>query len=226
MIGFFLSAAMLSAAPEPCAVPESMPAPSEQFEGAGDADWCLAGADIFSLAGPDARPLQQVSIEMPIAGQSDSVFQITQWRRGAPEVPAGWRAIQSDPGLEVAQTAFHEILYQRFGGHMIVVTINPAWRIGNAICTGEGGPSTAYLPAGVTPTQDDHAVLAGFEDAWQQRDMGNIMCTLMTRDADGYTMRFRGPQGRPLPEIDGFYAEARVRLTPTGNIEALLGVSR
>ena len=223
MIFPMLSALLLAATPMPCTVPESMPAPSEMMAGEGDADWCLAGDDIFALAGPDAVPARQVASFNP----DTDLAQIVQWRRGPPDPPpTTWIRQSSFPGLGVPQGAFDEILIQRLADHVIAVTVNPAWRVGNALCTGEGGPTTLYLPEGIEPSDADRALIERMDEDLGRHEPGNILCTLFTRDGDGYAMRFRGPQGRPLPEIDDYYSSMRAHVAPPGDFDRHLRLSR
>ncbi|MCW3845753.1 hypothetical protein OF829_00770 [Sphingomonas sp. LB-2] len=210
----------LLAAPAICPVPESMPALSEAMAGEGDADWCLDGADPFAIAGPDGTPRQLVWRD------ETGRVSITQWRRGGPDaMPEDWERVATRRPKAVQQGPFHEVLIQKLGDNVIVVTVNPAWRIGNAVCAGEGGASAAYLPAGIDPTAADRGVidgLFGFDDI----DPGNVMCTLLHPDGDGWRPRLRGPQGRPLPEIDDYYAGTEIRVTPRGDYARNLGLSR
>jgi len=109
---------------------------------------------------------------------------------------------------------------------------------------GEGGPMTGYVPAGAELNETDRQVIrqltapetvkakeevtgadyaASVEvESVSGLDPANIMCTLLTLDGDTYRSTYRGPGGRPLPEIDDYYAEARWhRLAPDEFAEAL-----
>lgn len=218
MIGFLLSALMGSAAPGPCTLPESMPVPNEAMAGEGDADWCLDGADPFAVAGPDLQPRRQLVWE----DRGIDLVSITRWRRGRDAPPEGWERVLSRSAKAVGSGGFHEILFQKLGDNLIVVTANPAWRIGNAVCVGDGGASAGYLPAGVRATAADQAAMDGMmrDDV----DTGNIMCVLLTADGDSWRASFRGPQGRPLYEIDDYYSGTRMRVTAPGDVERYLGL--
>ena len=218
------AALLASAVSGPCAIPESMPPPSEMMAGEGDEDWCLAGADPFAVAGPDMVPPRQLVWQRDVIEHTV----ITQWRRGPADAPpTGWTRVFTRPAkVTLAPGALREVLIQRLGDNLIVVTANPAWRIGNAICSGEGGESIGYLPAGIEPSDADRAGIADMSAGLNPMDPGNILCVLMAPDGEGWRGSFRGPQGRPLPEIDDVYADMLMRLTPPGDFEQHLRFNR
>lgn len=221
MIVTLMSAALATSSLIPCPVPESLPPPIESMEGAGDADWCLGGEDVFAQAGPDASPARQIAV----GDREMGLFQVLQWRRGRPtQVPADWQQVFEAPGRGGEPGMFEERLIQRFGDNLITITPNRAWRIGNAICAAEGGPITAYLPKGVEPTHGDNEWIDALPSTRMDLDPNAVMCMLLIRDVDGYRMQFRGPQGRPLYEIDDFYQNARAKIVPPGDYERWLGV--
>lgn len=221
---FSLAAMLASAVSEPCALPESMPQPSAMMAGEGDADWCLDGADPFVAAGPDLKPFRQLVWEREEPWHTV----VTQWRRIAPDAPpAHWRKVFTRPAKVVLETGgLTEVLFQRLGDNLIVVTVNPAWRIGNAVCVGEGGESTGYLPEGVAPTEADQAGIEQMTGWESDMDPGNVMCVQLHPEGDVFTGSFRGPQGRPLPEIDDAYAATRLRAVAPGDIERWLAFNR
>lgn len=221
MIGFLLSALLASTVPGPCTVPESMPALSEATAGEGDADWCVSGADPFAAAGPDLQPARQLLVT-----DSDGKTTVIQWRRQITiELPSGWRKVQVARPTTASNTDFHEVLFQRLADTLIVVTINPAWRVGNAVCVGEGGIQIAFQRDGKTLTERDRELVAAMASGASDLDPGNVMCTQLARDGDTYRATFHGAGGRPLPEVDDYYAGTTFRPVPLGDYERLLGVS-
>ncbi|MEZ0242713.1 MAG: hypothetical protein ACAH11_05020 [Sphingomonas sp.] len=225
MIVMFLSAALTAASPIPCPIPESLPAPIESLAGAGDPDWCMKGEDVFSQAGPNAHPMRQIAL----GDLTTDVFQVLQWRSGAPTpVPADWRQVFEAPGRvgTGGPGMFEERLIQRFGDNLITITPNRAWRIGNAVCAAEGGPIIAYLPRGIAPTEGDQQWIDALPGTRSSLEPDAVMCMLLTRDVDGYRMNFRGPQGRPLYDVDDFYQNSRARIVAPGDFERYLGINR
>jgi hypothetical protein len=223
MIVMFLSAALTAASPIPCPIPESLPPPIESMEGAGDPDWCIGGEDVFAQAGPDAKPARQLAV----ADRELGLYQVLQWRTGPPTpIPVNWEAVYTAPGRGGARGMFEERLFQRFGDNLITVTPNRAWRIGNAVCSAEGGPIAAYLPQGVEPSAGDREWIEKLPDTRGDLDPDAVMCMLLTREADGFRMTFHGPQGRPLYEITDFYQHSRARIVAPGDFERYLGISR
>lgn len=237
MIAFLLPALLMSAAPEPCKLPESMPEPSELVAGEGEDDWCLKGADPFAIAGPDLKPLRQLLV----VDEGLDTVQLVQWRRdGADPVPGDWREMFRVAATLTSPGEFSEVLVQRAGDNLIVVTVNPAWRVGNAVCFGEGGPMTGYLPAGVSPTEEDRYAIERMTaprqpvstpapdiaaTAGSTLDPSNIMCTLLTAEGDIYRPRFLGPGGRPMFDEER-YADMRWRSVAPGDYARHLRFNR
>jgi hypothetical protein len=252
MIGFLAVALFASAAPGRCTVPESMPKLNEAMVGEGETDWCMMGADPFAVAGPDLDPLRQVVIRDPETRR----VQIVQWRRSAHDLlPASWERVFARPAVSAPRGEFAEVLIQVAGDTLIIVTTNPAWRIGNAVCAGEGGTSAGYLPTGRRATVADRGAITRLTarpddgepslaiSTGQGRELnpdeieqgaavarpinsGNIMCTLLVGDGEGYRLSFYGPQGKPLADVDDFYRQARARIVASGDYEVRLGVNR
>lgn len=251
MIEFFLPALLMNAAPEPCKLPESMPAQSERVAGEGEPGWCLKGVDPLAVAGPDLVPLRQWLVTDDAV---DSV-QLVQWRRnGADPMPGDWRETFKVAATATSPGEFSEVLVQRAGDNLIVVTVNPAWRVGNAVCFGEGGPMSGYLPAGVEaseadrdaiermtaprqaespPAPDSMATVDNYDvletltgGGGSSLNPSNMMCTLLTLDGDVYRPRFHGPGGRPMFDYEDYYDEMHWRPMAPGDIARHMRVSR
>jgi hypothetical protein len=182
--------------------------------------WCEQGVDLFALAGPDVNPPQQVVMRDEGGGYLDR-YQHEPWTP-----PAGWRLLGSRAGSAPPHGEFYNVQVQFEGKRLVLITQNPAWRIGKAICITESGPTAVYLVAEGRPTGADLAAMHRLIGEPQRQPPATLCVTAFARKGGDYTVRFHNTSGRSADSLNEIYAGTSMRIVPRGPIEAYRPVTR
>jgi len=176
--------------------------------GAVEPEWCTTGIDLIGRLGLGDQAEREIAVTLP-GGQGYAM----RFQRGAFVPPAGWRVIDTLPGKAPAQGGFSEILVDRRSDRVMIVTTNPAWQVGNAICLAEGGTDIAYLVVPGEPTDADLAQVKSDLTERKYRQPATV-CLNAWEEGPGYRFTFHDSRGRTAREMDEAYAGTEIRIQP------------
>ncbi|MBO9711308.1 hypothetical protein [Sphingomonas sp.] len=170
--------------------------------------WCREGIDLYAATGPRSTPLAKLEVVNEGGERASNWYQPEPW-----QAPAGWVPLATREARAPDNGAFHDILIQYHQG-WVEVTPNPAWRVGNAVCSTETGPTYAYRTdpaAELEAVRREAAVRLGDPPTADPA----TPCVTVIRDGEGgYRLRFHDSQGRSAEDVDDFYEGAEVRIVP------------
>lgn len=202
----------------------AVPADSPSFpvDDYAEPGWCGEGVDLAGRVAPDAPEPGQMVIDVPATGKTFVLL----YRHGAFVPPPGWREMGRFPETAPPNGDFTEMMIQFYETKLVLVTSNPAWRVGNAICSTETGPMMVYLADAETASEDEAAARAFVRDLARSERVSSTLCTTALPAGDGYRLRFHDTRGRPGTDMEEAYADARMRFVPRGDFDAYRRVIR
>ena len=222
MIAMLLAAALMGALPDDgCRATDPaglIPPDSPSFPVAeAEPGWCLQGIDLAGQVGTALRPRMM----MAVSGENSSYLLFYQTRDY--RAPLDWIKVgDTIPAAAPLNGDFNEVMIQFFGRTLVVVTVNPAWRVGNAICSSEVGPITVYLGDRREGRLDDIVPGMRMSKAFaanQGRSRATTCTTAFAADG-AYRLRFHDTRGHAGRSLDAAYESMRMRLVRPGNFEA------
>lgn len=211
---FLLLAALLADCPltDPSG---KVPPPGGNYKsGKVEPGWCMAGIDLPGFAGPDAPVPMEI-----VTHYTETSVSVERLQREPFAPPPTWQRMGQAPLAGPAFGDFTDMLVQFHGKRVVMVTANPAWRVGKAICTIELGPTTVYLVGSAEPDAEDKEAIESELSEAMRRPPPSTVCFGAVAAADGYRYRFHSPSGAAADEVDKSYADTLIEIVPAGDPE-------